>query len=95
MPERVAHHLHAILLFLSAFLAVLANAESIAEPRSLVIAQATDLSGPGADFGRDFSLGAKIYFDHVNANGGISGHRLLYRQADTGGWRPGPVRLDR
>lgn len=56
-----------------------------AEPHSLTIAQAIDLSGPGADFGRDFSLGAKIYFDHVNAGGGIAGQRLQYRQVDTGG----------
>lgn len=53
--------------------------------RSLTVAQTIDLSGPDADFARDFSLGAKIYFDHVNAGGGINGHRLNYRLVDSGG----------
>lgn len=78
----MSRRLHTILLVLSFLMASLADA---AEPRSLVIAQAADLSGPAADFGRDFSLGAKIYFDHINATGGVNGHRLLYRQVDTGG----------
>lgn len=91
MPDRVARRLQVVLLFLSALLAGLANGASMAETRTLVIAHAADLSGPGADFGRDFSLGAKIYFDHVNATGGVNGHRLLYRQADTGGSAAGSV----
>ena len=53
--------------------------------RPLVIAQATDLSGPGADFGRDHSLGAKVYFDHINSSGGVNGRRIVYRSRDTGG----------
>lgn len=51
----------------------------------IVIAQPVDLSSPGADFGRDFSLGAKIYFDYVNLSGGIKGRKIVYRQSDTAG----------
>ncbi len=51
----------------------------------IIVAQPADLSGPGADFGRDYSLGAKIYFDHVNATGGIKGRKIVYRMADTAG----------
>lgn len=53
--------------------------------RSLLIAQPVDLSGPNADFGRDYSLGAKVYFDHVNAGGGVRGRRINYRAVDTAG----------
>lgn len=53
--------------------------------KPIVVAHPVDFSGPGADFGRDFSLGAKVYFDHINAGGGIKGRRLVYRSSDTGG----------
>lgn len=51
---------------------------------NLIIAQAADFSGPDADFSRDFGLGAKVYFDHINATGGINGSRIVYRQGDSG-----------
>lgn len=53
--------------------------------KAIIVAHPADLSGPGADFGRDYSLGAKVYFDHVNAAGGIRGRRLVYRASDTAG----------
>ncbi len=53
--------------------------------RPWVIGQAVDLSGPNADFGRDFSLGAKLYFDHTNSAGGINGRRVIYRNRDSAG----------
>jgi len=53
--------------------------------KAIVIAHPADLSGPGADFSRDYTLGAKVYFDHINGQGGINGRRLLYRSADTAG----------
>jgi len=74
----------AILLLACAFLALPASAAA-SDGKSIVVAQAADLSGPGADFGRDYSLGAKVYFDHVNATGGIAGRRVVYRSRDTAG----------
>lgn len=62
-----------------------APAGAAPERSPIVVAQAADLSGPNADFGRDYTLGAKIYFDHINAGGGISGRRIVYRNRDTGG----------
>lgn len=60
-------------------------ASGSSENGPLVIGQVVDLSGPNADFGRDFSLGAKVYFDSVNSSGGINGRRLLYRSQDSAG----------
>lgn len=82
-------HLRA--LFAALALAVLSSVHSPAalagnsESGPLVIGQVVDLSGPNADFGRDFSLGAKVYFDYANSTGGINGRRLLLRSQDSGG----------
>ncbi|MCK6391420.1 MAG: ABC transporter substrate-binding protein [Azonexus sp.] len=51
----------------------------------IIVAQAADLSGAGADFSRDYSLGAKVYFDQINAQGGMNGHPITYRLKDTAG----------
>lgn len=53
--------------------------------KNIMVAHIADFSGNGADFGRDFSVGAKVYFDHINASGGIKGKRIVYRNSDTGG----------
>lgn len=54
---------------------------------ALTVAQVADLSGPGADFNRDYGLGAKVYFDHINTTGGIRGRHIAFRTADTAGSR--------
>lgn len=56
-----------------------------AESQALRVMQAADLTGLGADFGRDYTTGAKVYFDYVNGNGGINGRRIVYRYKDSGG----------
>lgn len=53
--------------------------------KSFQITHIGDFSGPSADFARDFSTGAKVYFDHLNASGGIKGKRILYRLSDSAG----------
>ena len=78
-------------------LAVLPLANSTATPTSnsesgpLIIGQVVDLSGPNADFGRDYSLGAKLYFDATNSSGGINGRRIVYRTLDSLGSASGGV----
>ena len=74
----------ASLLALVALLLPLA-APAASDSRPIVVAQAADLSGPNADFGRDYTLGAKIYFDHINAGGGVNGRRIVYRSRDSAG----------
>lgn len=63
----------------------LAGGAGANEARNIVVAQAADFSGPDADFSRDFSLGAKVYFDHINKTGGVNGSRIVYRQGDSAG----------
>ncbi len=77
----VALTLSTISLFAGDCLATPADATA----NALTVAQVADLSGPAADFNRDYSLGAKVYFDHVNTSGGLKGRRIVFRTADTGG----------
>ena len=43
---------------------------------SIFIGQSVVLAGPGASLGRPFQAGAKLYFDRVNASGGINGRKI-------------------
>ncbi|MDD5331004.1 MAG: ABC transporter substrate-binding protein [Sulfuricella sp.] len=58
---------------------------SSAAGRDIVIGQSIDLSGPQGDIGKDYLAGAKVYFDFVNANGGIYGRKIVHRVADNRG----------
>ncbi|MEW9898912.1 ABC transporter substrate-binding protein [Chitinivorax sp. PXF-14] len=42
----------------------------------LVIGESSPLSGVAAETGNALALGAKVYFDHLNANGGINGQTI-------------------
>lgn len=65
---------------LSVALAV-ACAASMAEPGvtadTITIGQTTSLTGPVAELGKDIVLGAKVYFDDLNAKGGIHGRKIV------------------
>lgn len=75
----------AVLAVLS-FISLIANPGApILAAESVIVGQVVDLSGPNADFGRDYSLGAKLYFDQVNSSGGINGRHIIYRSRDSGG----------
>lgn len=63
----------------------LALAPAAASSQDLVVGQALGQSGPFADATRDFVAGARTYFDHVNANGGVHGRRIDLRLRDDGG----------
>lgn len=60
----------AVAFTLSALFALAANAKEI------VIGQVTPLSGVMATTGTDLTLGARAYFDSVNARGGIHGRKI-------------------
>lgn len=53
--------------------------------RDIVIGQSIDLSGPQGDIGKDYLAGAKVYFDYINANGGINGRRISHLAVDNQG----------
>lgn len=61
----------------------------------IVIGQVAPLSGVLAETGKDMVLGAKIYFDHVNEQGGIHGKRIRHVVRDDGYKVDETVRLTR
>jgi branched-chain amino acid transport system substrate-binding protein len=52
--------------------------------RSIVLGQSVPLSGPAAQLGLQMQLGAKAYFDAVNAAGGVGGLPLVLKTLDDG-----------
>jgi branched-chain amino acid transport system substrate-binding protein len=57
---------------------------ALAQTRALVIGQSAALSGPAAQLGLQMNAGARLWFDQVNAAGGINGATLELRAADDG-----------
>jgi ABC-type branched-subunit amino acid transport system substrate-binding protein len=54
------------------------------ERRSIVLGQSVPLTGPAAQLGLQMQLGAKAYFDAVNAAGGVGGLPIVLRTLDDG-----------
>ncbi|MBC7498942.1 MAG: ABC transporter substrate-binding protein [Herminiimonas sp.] len=52
--------------------------------QEIVIGQAAPLTGVLADTGKDMVLGGKIYFDYINSQGGIHGHKIRHVVLDDG-----------
>lgn len=78
-----------ILLFLISCLLLLSE-QTQAEvngvsSKEIIIGTTTSLTGPFAALGNEISIiGAKIYFNHVNAQGGIHGRKIKYIVYDDG-----------
>ena len=70
----------------------LAGAATAAE---LVIGQVAPLSGVLASTGQQMVVGGKIYFDHINAQGGIHGAKIRHEVVDDGYKVPETIRLTR
>jgi ABC-type branched-subunit amino acid transport system substrate-binding protein len=66
-----------------------------AEAADIVIGQSAPLSGTLASTGREMVLGAKIYFDAVNAQGGVGGRKIRHIVKDDGYRTEETVRLTR
>lgn len=43
---------------------------------SITLGQSVALTGPSAQLGQSFALGAKLYFDRLNASGGVNGRNV-------------------
>ena len=54
------------------------------ESGTLVLGQSCALTGPSAQLGIQLNRGARLYFDHVNATGGVEGHKIELRALDDG-----------
>ena len=61
--------------------AVFANSAFAAD---IVLGQSVALSGPASELGRDMQFGAQIYFDVINAAGGIRGRKIVLKTLDDG-----------
>ena len=57
---------------------------SWAQSNRIVLGQSAAFSGPAAQLGIQMNKGAKIFFDQLNANGGINGHTVELRTLDDG-----------
>jgi len=55
---------------------------SIGEARDLVVVQVVPNSGSAASMARDYAEGARLYFDRINAQGGIAGARIAFQTHD-------------
>jgi ABC-type branched-subunit amino acid transport system substrate-binding protein len=50
----------------------------------IVLGQSAPFTGPSAELGLRFSEGAQLYFDAINAKGGVHGRQIELRKADDG-----------
>jgi ABC-type branched-subunit amino acid transport system substrate-binding protein len=50
----------------------------------IVLGQSVALSGPAQELGKDMQLGASLYFNQVNAKGGVNGRRIVLKTLDDG-----------
>lgn len=50
----------------------------------IVLGQSAPFSGPAAHIGEQFSRGAQVFFDRVNAQGGVFGRRIILKKKDDG-----------
>jgi branched-chain amino acid transport system substrate-binding protein len=53
-----------------------ASAEPGVTADSIVLGQSTALTGPLGDLGQEILKGAKVYFDAINAQGGVNGRQI-------------------
>ena len=74
---------------------LLSNLGSLAFSADLVIGQVAPLSGVLASTGQQMVVGGKIYFDSINAQGGIHGAMIRHEVVDDGYKVPETVRLTR
>lgn len=67
----------------------------VAAAKDFLVVQVAPLSGPQGVTGRAIGAGARLYFDHVNATGGINGAKLRFVSRDDGQNPETTVRLVR
>jgi len=66
-----------------ALAAGIASAQGVTDTQ-VVLGQSVALSGPAQELGKDMKLGASLYFDHVNAQGGVNGRKIVLKTLDDG-----------
>jgi ABC-type branched-subunit amino acid transport system substrate-binding protein len=59
-----------------------AHAQDGVTPTSILVGQSAAFTGPAAQLGIQMRDGAKLWFDHVNSQGGVNGRRIELRTRD-------------
>jgi ABC-type branched-subunit amino acid transport system substrate-binding protein len=72
-----------MLLVVAALLSQPAFSQGVTQDR-IVLGQSVALTGPAAELGIQMRNGAKTYFDHVNAGGGVHGRKIELITLDDG-----------
>ena len=57
---------------------------ALAQQRGIVLGQSAAFTGPAAQLGIQMNAGAKIFFDSLNATGGVNGQAVELRTLDDG-----------
>ena len=60
-----------------------AQAQGVTDTQ-VVLGQSVALSGPAEELGKDMQLGASLYFNAVNAKGGVNGRKVVLKTLDDG-----------
>jgi ABC-type branched-subunit amino acid transport system substrate-binding protein len=80
----------AVLVFASGFIPF-----SAADAAEIRVGVVLDQNGLNADTGRDYIAGARTWFDHINATGGVNGRRIQVIVKDDEGTPANAVKLTR
>jgi ABC-type branched-subunit amino acid transport system substrate-binding protein len=62
---------------------MLAQAQGVTDTE-VILGQSVALSGPAEQLGKEMQMGASLYFDQVNARGGVHGRRIVLKTLDDG-----------
>jgi branched-chain amino acid transport system substrate-binding protein len=57
---------------------------AFAQEKRIVLGQSAAFTGPAAELGIQMNRGARVYFDALNASGGVNGHTVELRSLDDG-----------
>ncbi len=60
-----------------------ASAQGVTDS-TILLGQSVALTGPAQQLGLDMRLGASLYFDQVNARGGVNGRKIVLKTLDDG-----------
>ena len=71
-------------LLVSASWTASAGSPAQAQAREIVVAQVAPFTGPQGPSGKGIRAGVQLYFDHINATGGINGARIRFITKDDG-----------
>jgi branched-chain amino acid transport system substrate-binding protein len=84
--KRITQHIGlALACLLAVALPVAAQTSNGVSKTAVTIGQPTALTGPASALALPFHQGAKLYFDRVNASGGINGRSINLQALDDGG----------